>query len=116
MRDRLRCPYCGQPVWSSDEGAACTDPDYATGDTPDTLSCGATWDPVGVLDTPPREDQWTMRKFELRTADDEDRGTVTGNRATAVAAANALTARTGEKVYAQPEGTTVDTAPGTRSR
>lgn len=54
MTDYLRCPYCGQPVWSTDEGARCTDRDYATGFSTEDRSCGATWDSVGAIETAPR--------------------------------------------------------------
>lgn len=49
----LRCPYCGCPVWSGDDGASCTDPDYAGGHAPASRSCGATWDCVGVPEQGP---------------------------------------------------------------
>ncbi len=102
MIGNLSCPYCGCPVWSSDEGARCTDPDHASGARPEDRSCGATWDSVGVLDTPPREER-TMRNFRLVTKDDQPRGDIRATHPDAVAAANAVSKRTGEKVYVEYE-------------
>jgi hypothetical protein len=60
VKARLRCPYCGQDVWSYGDGAHCTDPDYATGFATTDRSCGAVWDSVGVLEEPPIG-RWRVR-------------------------------------------------------
>jgi hypothetical protein len=112
---RLRCPHCGYQVWTSDDGASCTDPDYASGFRPVDRACGATWDADGTPATPPRE-EYAMRNYTLTTGDDQPRGEVRATRADAVAAANAIGARTGEKVYVAPAGARVEPAPQTRSR
>lgn len=47
----LRCPVCRYPIWTTDEGARCTDEDYVTGERRDNRSCGAVWGCTGRLET-----------------------------------------------------------------